>query len=147
MLTIFVLCSQCFISTLSILLLRAILETLPYPLILHRRLMAAAPPSPIQRTPSSSRRAEDDELRPYVIVSSLGKGSFATVYKGYNEVRHRRAPVLLPACSYYSPITRNRVMKSQSRLSVAAASLPSLSRIFRARSTFSNRYPIGTSPN
>ncbi|KAH9997071.1 kinase-like protein [Russula vinacea] len=47
--------------------------------------MAAAPHSPIQRSPSSSRRAEDDELRPYVIVSRLGKGSFATVYKGYNE--------------------------------------------------------------
>jgi serine/threonine-protein kinase ULK2 len=56
--------------------------------------MAATPHSPIQRTPSSSRRAEDDELRPYVIVSDLGKGSFATVYKGYNEVRHYRARVL-----------------------------------------------------
>ncbi|KAN0114315.1 Protein kinase-like domain containing protein [Russula decolorans] len=47
--------------------------------------MAATPHSPIHRTPSSSRHAEDDELRPYVIVSDLGKGSFATVYKGYNE--------------------------------------------------------------
>ena len=34
-----------------------------------------------------ARRAEDDEVRPYVIVSDLGKGSFATVYKGYHEVR------------------------------------------------------------
>lgn len=34
------------------------------------------------------RRAEDDEVRPYVIVSDLGKGSFATVYKGYHEVYH-----------------------------------------------------------
>jgi serine/threonine-protein kinase ULK/ATG1 len=50
--------------------------------------MAAAPPPPPLRTPSSSRRTEDDELKPYVIVSDLGKGSFATVYKGYNEVRH-----------------------------------------------------------
>lgn len=36
---------------------------------------------------STSRRAiEDDEARPYVIVSDIGKGSFATVYKGYHEV-------------------------------------------------------------
>lgn len=61
--------------------------------------MAAAPHSPIQRTPSSSRRTEDDELRPYVIVSDLGKGSFATVYKGYNEVRHYRVCSLVIVCS------------------------------------------------
>lgn len=37
---------------------------------------------------STPRRAtEDDEARPYVIVSDIGKGSFATVYKGYHEVR------------------------------------------------------------
>ena len=66
--------------------------------------MAAAPHSPIQRSPSSSRRAEDDELRPYVIVSRLGKGSFATVYKGYNEVGHYRAPSLSLLCSQYSHI-------------------------------------------
>ncbi|KAH9956369.1 kinase-like domain-containing protein [Russula dissimulans] len=54
--------------------------------------MAASPQSPAQQTSSSSRRAEDDELRPYVIVSDLGKGSFATVYKGYNEeTRHEVA--------------------------------------------------------
>lgn len=29
---------------------------------------------------------EDDEARPYVIVNDIGKGSFATVYKGYHEV-------------------------------------------------------------
>ncbi|KAG6915940.1 hypothetical protein DXG01_009206 [Tephrocybe rancida] len=32
-----------------------------------------------------SKRAEDDEVRPYVIVGDIGKGSFATVYKGYHE--------------------------------------------------------------
>ncbi|KAI0292215.1 kinase-like domain-containing protein [Multifurca ochricompacta] len=54
--------------------------------------MAGTADSPIQRTPSSSKRPEDDELRPYVIVGDLGKGSFATVYKGYNEeTRHEVA--------------------------------------------------------
>ena len=32
---------------------------------------------------------EDLEVRPYVIVGDLGKGSFATVYRGYHEVRTR----------------------------------------------------------
>jgi len=37
---------------------------------------------------STSRKTiEDDEARPYVIVNDIGKGSFATVYKGYHEVR------------------------------------------------------------
>lgn len=59
------------------------------------------PPSliPQTRTPSAGtsagpsglsdvRRTEDDELRPYVLAGELGKGSFATVYRGYNEVCH-----------------------------------------------------------
>jgi serine/threonine-protein kinase ULK2 len=53
----------------------------------------AAPSS--KRTPSAastnrSRKkeaAEDDDAKPYVIVNEIGKGSFATVYKGYHEVR------------------------------------------------------------
>lgn len=28
---------------------------------------------------------DDEEVRPYVIVGDIGKGSFATVYKGYHE--------------------------------------------------------------
>jgi len=32
------------------------------------------------------RMTGDEELRPYVIVNEIGKGSFATVYKGYHEV-------------------------------------------------------------
>lgn len=40
------------------------------------------------------RTTDDDEARPYVIVSDIGKGSFATVYKGYHEVRIAR-PLLL----------------------------------------------------
>ena len=31
--------------------------------------------------------SEDEEARPYVIVREIGKGSFATVYQGYHEVR------------------------------------------------------------
>ncbi|KAJ7507053.1 kinase-like domain-containing protein [Mycena galericulata] len=50
-------------------------------------------PGPTMRAASSSstsaaasRTGEDEELRPYVIVSDIGlKGSFATVYKGYHK--------------------------------------------------------------
>ena len=60
----------------------------------------AAVPSTSAKVSSAlalARRAEDEEVRPYVIVSDLGKGSFATVYKGYHEVRLRRLfPVSLP---------------------------------------------------
>ncbi|KAJ7199902.1 kinase-like domain-containing protein [Mycena haematopus] len=34
---------------------------------------------------SASRAEEDEELRPYVIETDIGEGSFATVYKGYHE--------------------------------------------------------------
>lgn len=34
----------------------------------------------------SSIWADVEEVRPYVIVADIGKGSFATVYKGYHEV-------------------------------------------------------------
>jgi len=52
------------------------------------------PGSNAKRTPSSTseraleiKQKEDAELRPYVVVSEIGSGSFATVYKGYHEVR------------------------------------------------------------
>jgi serine/threonine-protein kinase ULK/ATG1 len=35
----------------------------------------------------SEEQGEDEELRPYISVANIGKGSFATVYKGYHEVR------------------------------------------------------------
>lgn len=43
---------------------------------------------PAQAGPSSaaSRAADEDELKPYVLAGELGKGSFAIVYKGYQEV-------------------------------------------------------------
>jgi serine/threonine-protein kinase ULK2 len=61
--------------------------------------MAGTADTPVQRTASSSKRPEDDELRPYVIVGDLGKGSFATVYKGYNEVSLEQSRSLWLACS------------------------------------------------
>ncbi|KAJ7700360.1 kinase-like domain-containing protein [Mycena rosella] len=36
---------------------------------------------------------EDEELRPYVIMSDIGKGSFATVYKGYHEDTHHSVAI------------------------------------------------------
>ncbi|CAE6514129.1 unnamed protein product [Rhizoctonia solani] len=39
-------------------------------------------------TPAVSRPPDDDEAHPYVITNEIGKGSFATVYRGYhNETR------------------------------------------------------------
>ena len=38
----------------------------------------------------SSRRIDDEDIRPYVLSGELGKGSFATVFKGYNEVNWHR---------------------------------------------------------
>lgn len=52
-------------------------------------------PAESAQTPSTSsnssfareRDIEEQEVRPWVIDGDLGKGSFATVYKGYHEVR------------------------------------------------------------
>ncbi|TFY50358.1 hypothetical protein EVG20_g11565 [Dentipellis fragilis] len=46
---------------------------------------SVAPSAKRTLSSTSGRRAEDEELRPYVIVGDLGKGSFAVVYKGYHE--------------------------------------------------------------
>ncbi|CAE6446750.1 unnamed protein product [Rhizoctonia solani] len=35
-------------------------------------------------TPAVSRPLDDDEAKPYVITNEIGKGSFATVYRGYH---------------------------------------------------------------
>lgn len=39
------------------------------------------------------RTIEDDEARPYIIVSDIGQGSFATVYKGYHEETHHQVAI------------------------------------------------------
>jgi len=43
------------------------------------------PPDMI-RSPSAFTREEDEEVVPYIVVAEIGKGSFATVYKGYHSV-------------------------------------------------------------
>jgi serine/threonine-protein kinase ULK2 len=54
--------------------------------------MPAAPPNtarPSVAGPSErrvTRRIDDEDIRPYIISGELGKGSFAIVYKGFNQV-------------------------------------------------------------
>lgn len=40
---------------------------------------------PHSHRPPHKKHEDEDEVRPYVIVGDIGKGSFATVYKGYHE--------------------------------------------------------------
>ena len=42
----------------------------------------------------TTRRLDEEDIHPYVITSELGKGSFAIVYRGYNEVN------MLPSLSF-----------------------------------------------
>ncbi|KAI0356963.1 Pkinase-domain-containing protein [Trametes cingulata] len=49
------------------------------------------------------QRAEDAEVKPYVIVSDLGKGSFATVYRGYHEQTHQQVAIKTVNRSGLSP--------------------------------------------
>jgi hypothetical protein len=52
-------------------------------------------PAPLSNAPVTSdmshqavvTREEDEEVKPYVVVAEIGKGSFATVYKGFHQVR------------------------------------------------------------
>ncbi|KAI0327491.1 Pkinase-domain-containing protein [Cubamyces sp. BRFM 1775] len=64
---------------------------------------SAAPTS--KRTPTAERmqRTEDAEVKPYVIVSDLGKGSFATVYRGYHEQTHQQVAIKTVSRSGLSP--------------------------------------------
>ncbi|KAF7329578.1 Other ulk ulk protein kinase [Mycena kentingensis (nom. inval.)] len=50
-----------------------------------------------------SRSEEDEELRPYIIGSHIGKGSFATVYKGYHEEDHSSVAIKTVSRSKLSP--------------------------------------------
>ncbi|RPD61722.1 kinase-like protein [Lentinus tigrinus ALCF2SS1-7] len=66
-------------------------------------------PSTSKRTTSSTsdrpdrQRVEDLEVKPYVIVSDLGKGSFATVYRGYHEQTHHQVAIKTVNRSGLSP--------------------------------------------
>ncbi|KAF9042747.1 kinase-like protein [Hymenopellis radicata] len=51
------------------------------------------PPTPVPKPATTKvlaalRRDDEEDVRPYVIVSEIGQGSFATVYKGYHEETH-----------------------------------------------------------
>ncbi|GJJ14702.1 hypothetical protein Clacol_008969 [Clathrus columnatus] len=50
-----------------------------------------ASPGPSKDT--LSRRPEDDDVRPYIITQEIGKGSFATVYKGYHQNTHEAVAI------------------------------------------------------
>ncbi|KAI0634197.1 Pkinase-domain-containing protein [Trametes polyzona] len=68
---------------------------------------ATPAPSTSKRTNTSTnermQRAEDAEVKPYVIVSDLGKGSFATVYRGYHEQTHKQVAIKTVNRSGLSP--------------------------------------------
>ncbi|OSX57354.1 hypothetical protein POSPLADRAFT_1067833 [Postia placenta MAD-698-R-SB12] len=67
---------------------------------------SAAPAAPAKRASSPGsdrRRVEDDEVRPYVIVSHLGTGSFATVYRGYHEQTHQQVAIKTVSRAGLSP--------------------------------------------
>jgi len=42
---------------------------------------------PLAVASKMTSRNEGDDAKPYVVLNEIGKGSFATVYKGYHEVR------------------------------------------------------------
>ena len=58
------------------------------------------PPDMI-RSPSAFTREEDEEVLPYIVVAEIGKGSFATVYKGYHSVSSN--PTHLPSPTLPKP--------------------------------------------
>jgi serine/threonine-protein kinase ULK/ATG1 len=51
------------------------------------RVKPAVDASGKQNVVGQARSGEDNEAKPYVLTGELGKGSFATVYKGYHEAR------------------------------------------------------------
>lgn len=67
----------------------------------YRGSMTPAIPTHSHRPPHKTHE-DEDEVRPYVIVGDIGKGSFATVYKGYHEVScsavsvHLISPINIP---------------------------------------------------
>lgn len=44
-------------------------------------------------SPPAVTREEDEEVKPYVVVAEVGKGSFATVYKGYHSETHKQVAI------------------------------------------------------
>ena len=98
---------------------------------------------PFKRTSTANKNADDDDARPYVIVEDIGKGSFATVYKGYHEVH----PFKAHGCDIQLTHARKHGTKSQSKLLNAIILPPNSSRICRVRFRFSNPSLIDISPS
>jgi len=70
------------------------------------------PLSVASKSSTMTSRNEGDDAKPYVVLNEIGKGSFATVYKGYHEVRRTKtAFVSVPTLDYRRPDN-----KLQSRL-------------------------------
>ncbi|KAH8827130.1 other/ULK/ULK protein kinase [Flagelloscypha sp. PMI_526] len=55
--------------------------------------MPAQATSPSTNSFAREREIEEQEVRPWVIAGDLGKGSFATVYKGYHEETHHQVAI------------------------------------------------------
>ncbi|KAJ7330520.1 hypothetical protein DFH08DRAFT_882923 [Mycena albidolilacea] len=66
---------------------------------------------------SASRTEEYEELRPYVIVSDTGKGSFATVYKGYHEDNHQSVAIKTVLHGRNSPRNYSRTCRARFKFS------------------------------
>ena len=64
--------------------------------------MPTVPPSKRSKTAPATATGflhhdiEEERLKPYVVTGHLGRGSFATVYKGLNEVRLLTHPLRAP---------------------------------------------------
>ena len=69
---------------------------------------------------------EDLEVRPYVIVGDLGKGSFATVYRGYHEVRTCLLLLFLLVLSFVQETHRQVAIKTVTRQGLSPKLLDNL---------------------
>lgn len=103
--------------------------------------IAGRPPSMAPDKTTARRPTEDDEARPYVIVSDIGKGSFATVYKGYHKVRisvrFLGSLSETPLAPIRTPTTRSQSSPS-GEISLTQSSLT----ICKVKLRFSSHYPI-----
>ena len=63
------------------------------------RVNALGDASAKQSSVGQVRPEEDNEAKPYILAGELGKGSFATVYKGYHEARVFSALISRVVCT------------------------------------------------
>ncbi|CAA7263301.1 unnamed protein product [Cyclocybe aegerita] len=82
---------------------------------------------------ATNGKDEDNDARPYVIVSDIGKGSFATVYKGYHEeTRHQVAIKAVKRDSLSSKLFENLQSEIQILKSLSHRHVTKLIDIVRA---------------